>query len=310
MTGWHRNSRVATAALLALVVLDVVLVAAALRPTGSSGVAASSASSAFASIEPTGAPVSPSPTPSAPPAAASPLRTMIVALDTQHAWRVGAGSCSAGGAALATTADGGKTWVQAKASFRRIVRVRPTSAKAAFIVGADTSCTAGLMNTADGGGTWVAGGAATGAWLRDPRSSLVVRAPGSATSQPCGKRIVLDLAVVAAGSSRVLCAGGLVRSTADSGSTWTDLGTVVGAVALSVPTPTPAQTYVASLGARGCPGVQIMRVGQQVATACIPTPIPAGPGQIALSLIKGGGWLAIGNVTMRSTDGLLTWTAS
>jgi hypothetical protein len=47
-----------------------------------------------------------------------------------------------------------------------------------------------------------------------------------------------------------------------------------------------------------------------VATSCVKASIPAGPGQIALSLIKGGGWLAIGNVTMRSTDDLVTWKAS
>jgi hypothetical protein len=31
---------------------------------------------------------------------------------------------------------------------------------------------------------------------------------------------------------------------------------------------------------------------------------------VALSLVKGGGWLAVGEVTMRSTDGLLSWQAS
>jgi len=32
------------------------------------------------------------------------------------------GSCTAGGAALATTTDGGKTWVDAKTPLRTIVR--------------------------------------------------------------------------------------------------------------------------------------------------------------------------------------------
>jgi hypothetical protein len=34
------------------------------------------------------------------------------------------------------------------------------------------------------------------------------------------------------------------------------------------------------------------------------------PGQVALSLVNGGGWLAVGNKTMRSTDGLTTWRVS
>jgi photosystem II stability/assembly factor-like uncharacterized protein len=309
MASWHLKSRVATAALLALVVLDVVLVDAALRSTRSNGIDTSPVSSAYPSFDPTTAPASPSPTSSVTPAAA-PLQTMIVALDNNRAWRVGAGSCSAGGATLATTVDGGKTWAKGNANLRRIVRVRPTDNQAAFIIGADASCVAQLRATSDGGGTWVGGGDPGSAWFRDPQNPLVVRAPGSAMSQPCGKRAVLDLASLTAGSSRVLCADGLVRSTTDNGTTWNDVGTVAGAVALAVPPVNPAQTYVARLGAAGCTGVQILRVDQQVATSCVQTAIPAGPGQIAMSLVKGGGWLAIGNVTMRSTDDLVTWRVS
>jgi hypothetical protein len=29
-----------------------------------------------------------------------------------------------------------------------------------------------------------------------------------------------------------------------------------------------------------------------------------------MSMTRGGGWLALGNTTMRSTDGLITWRAS
>jgi hypothetical protein len=135
-----------------------------------------------------------------------------------------------------------------------------------------------------------------------------VNAPGSAKSRPCGKQAVLDLAVLtAAGSARVLCADGLVRSTTDNGSVWTDAGKVEGAVALAVPPASPAETYVARLGAPECAGVQILRVRQRVATSCIQAAVPAGPGQIALSLIQGGGWLSLGDTTMRSTDDLVTW---
>jgi hypothetical protein len=309
MASWHLNSRVATAALVALVVLDVALVATALGSTRSGGIDTSPVTSAYPSFEPTNAPVSPSPTPSA-TAAPVPLQTMIVALDNERAWRVGAGSCSAGGASLGTTVNGGKTWAKGSANLRRIVRVRPTDNRAAFIIGADTGCAAELKDTTDGGVTWLGGGAVANAWFRDPQNPLAVRAPGSAVSQPCGKLDVLDLAVLTAGSSRVLCADGLVRSTTVNGSTWTDLGTVTGAVALAVPAANPGQTYVVRLGAPECAGVQIRQVGQKVATSCVKASIPTAPGHIAMSLIKGGGWLAIGNVTMRSTDNLATWSVS
>ena len=309
MAEWHISSRVATAALLGMVALDATLVGTVLESTHTSGIDTSPVSSATASIDPTTAPVSPSPTASV-IAAKAPLQTMLVALDNQRAWRVGAGSCSAGGATLATTVDGGKTWAKSNANLPRIVQVRPADNQAAFIIGADSACTAELKNTSDAGGTWSLGGYVGRAWFRDPKNPMVVSSPGPANSQPCGKRAVLDLAVLTSGSARVLCADGLVRSTTGNGSVWSDVGKVDGAVALAVAPLSQAETYVARLGAPDCSGVQIMRVGQRVATSCIRASIPKDPGQIAMSMVRGGGWLALGNTTMRSTDGLVTWRAS
>jgi len=308
MGRWHISSRVAITGLVGLLALDVVLVGMALRSTHASGIDTSPLRSASASTDSTATPVSTSSTTQLTPAEA-PLQTLLVAVDNQRAWRVGAGSCSAGGATLATTADGGRTWTQAKTPMRRIVRVRPSDGQVAFVVGANASCAAELKNTSDGGGTWVSANTVGRAWFRHPTDPGAVRAPGPSTSHPCGKRAVLDLAVLSTGSARVLCADGLVRSTTDTGSSWTDVGTVAGAVALAVPSANPGRTYVVRLDA-GCAGVSILRVGQRVATSCIRATIPRDPGQIALSLVNGGGWLAVGNTTMRSTDGLLTWQVS
>jgi hypothetical protein len=235
---------------------------------------------------------------------------MLVALDDQRAWRVAAGSCASGGAALATTSDGGKTWTEAKVALRTIVRLRAEDIRAAFVVGASSSCAAELRDTTDGGGTWTSGGTAELAWFRDPKNPRMVRAPGPTTSQPCGKRAVLDLAVLATDSARALCADGLVRSTANNGADWKDVGRVDGAVALAVPKVKSAETYVVRLGAPDCEGVQIQRLPHRVATSCIKATVPKAPGQIAMSLTKGGGWVAVGTTTMRSTDNLKTWTVS
>ena len=314
MAVWHISSRVAKTALLGLVALDVALVAVALRSTHAGGIDTSPVRTASASIAPSPvspetAPVSPSPTASV-AVAKAPLQTMLVAFDGRRAWRIVAGSCSAGGATLAATADGGKTWAKRNAKLRRIVRLRPTGIGAAFVVGADASCAAELKDTSDGGSTWNSGGNVGAAWFRDLRNTIVLHAPGSTTSRPCGKHDVLDLAVLTAGSARVLCADGLVRSTTNSGVAWTDVGTVEGAVALAVPAVKPGETYVARLGAPDCAGVQILQVHPQNAVSCVQVAIPKGPGQIAVSLVKGGGWLAVGNTTMRSTDDLVTWRAS
>lgn len=324
------SSRLATAGLVALVALDVVLVGMALRSNRPSSIDTSPVNSA---IDSTGARVSPSSTPSvtasaesstrsakpstpatatatAPTAPAAPLQTMLVALDNQRAWRVTVGSCAAGGATVVTTTDGGTTWVDAKAPFRTIVRVRPTDGQAAFVIGAGSSCKGEFQSTGDGGGTWAAGSDVDSAWFRDPQNPRVLTAPGPSTSQPCGPHAVLDLAAMSAEAARVLCADGLVRSTTNTASSWTDSGKAGGAVSLAVLAASPAQTYVALLNAPGCAGVQVRRVDQSVATSCISTAVPKEPGQIALSLVDGGGWLSVGERTMRSTDKMVTWSAS
>ena len=313
MVAWHISPRASTAALVALVALDVALVATALRSTHANGIDVRPVSVATTSTDPSAV----TPTGTAPLSSASltaanaPLEKILVAVDEQRAWRISAGSCSSGGASLARTEDGGKTWVKGDPRVRRIIRVRPSDNRVAFIVGADSDCVAKLQDTSDGGGTWTSGGDVGRAWFRDPENPLVVWAPGSATSQPCGTRAVLDLAVdFTTGGARVLCADGLVRSATDSGSRWADVGKVTGAVALAVPTDSPAETYVAQLGAPKCAGVQILRVSQRLATSCIKVAIPKDSGQISLSLPKGSGWLSVDGTTMRSTDNLATWVQS
>ncbi len=308
MALWQVTPRVATAALLALVVLDLALVGSALRSTHPADIDTSPLSSSSVPGSSAESPGGGSSTGSV-SAAQAPLQTMIMALDNQRAWRVVAGSCSDGGAALATTADGGKTWTEGRTTLRRIVRLRPSDNRTAFVIGASSTCVAELRDTIDGGGTWTPAGTA-GTWFRDPKMPTVVRGPRAAATQPCGKGAVLDLAVLATNSARVLCADGLVRSTANGGVLWADVATVDGAVALAVPAAKSAESYVARLGAPDCAGVQILRVQPRAATSCVETAIPAVPGQIAMSLTKGGGWLAVGSTTMRSTDDLVTWAAS
>lgn len=308
MALWQVPPRVATTALVALVVLDVALVGMALRTTDSADIDTSPVSPSSASGSSAESSGGPSPTGSV-TVAKAPLQMMIMALDDQSAWRVVAGSCSDGGSALATTADGGKTWTKGSATLRRIVRLRPSDGGTAFVVGANSSCVAELRDTIDGGGTWTSADTA-GTWFRDPKKPTVVQAPRAAASQPCGKGAVLDLAVLATASARVLCVDGLVRSTVNNGVLWTDVARVDGAVALAVPMAKSAETYVARLGAPDCPGIQILRVQPRVATSCVETSIPEVPGQIAMSLTRGGGWLAVGATTMRSTDDLVTWAVS
>lgn len=313
---WNIPSRVATAGLVGLAVLDVVLAGVALRSTSTSGIDTSPLSSASvtgssaAASGRTSAATGPGMATGTTTTAEVVPRTMLVALDNQRAWRASAGSCSDGGATLAATADGGRTWTEGTAPMRTIARLQTADGQAAFVIGADLSCTAKVRETSDGGATWTTASAVAGAWFRDPKDPRTVGAPGRATSAPCGNRAVVDLVVLSTEAAQVLCVDGSVRSSSDTGSSWTASGKVVGAVALAVRSADPTTTYVARLNSPGCAGIQILRVGQSVETSCLRSAIPTEPGQIALSLVDGGGWVTVGDTTMRSTDGLVTWQVS
>jgi len=242
-------------------------------------------------------------------AASAPVLITLVALDSQRAWRVDGGSCSTGGAILETTANGGRTWLEGNPHVRGVVRVVSDERRVWFVGGLTSRCVAELRITGDGG-LWERLDYEKRAWFRDSENPQAVWAPGPSASLPCGKRAVLDLAVLPPASARVLCDDGVVRSTTNTGSSWTDSGRAPGAVALAVGSANPAQTFVARVGIPRCAGVQILRVGQSSATSCVPTTVPEEPGHIALSVFKGGGWLAVGDKTMRSTDELVTWSTS
>jgi len=318
MRRWSIPPGAATAGLVVLLVLDVVLVVGALRSTRTSVINTKPRSSATLNATAAGPPGSSTPsvttgsgaTGTAGTPAAAPLQTMLSAVDNQRAWRVSAGSCRSGGATMASTTNGGRTWVKGGLYIRRIVRVDAADGRAGFVIGADVECSAALRSTTDGGRTWGSPGTVGGYWFRDPANPRVVWAPGLTTSQPCAKDAVLDLAILPPNSARVLCPSGSVMSTTKAGSSWTNIGALPGAVALAVAPGSPGQTFVALVGAPGCAGVQILRVGQKVATSCARVALPKDPGQMALSLVKGGGWLSVGPRTLRSTDGLVTWSVS
>jgi len=314
------SPRVSTAGLVALVALNVVAVGWALRSNDTTPVSARSTiipatatteeSSPTPSLTPSGTSSTTATTDTATTAPAPRLQTILVAINDKAAWRIDVGSCAKGGAKVAITTDGGATWAHAKTSLNTVVRVRPTDSQSAFIVGADSTCAAELKNTSDAGATWASGSAVGSAWFRDLKSPVTVRSPGPASSAPCGQQAVLDLAVQSVGSARVLCADGLVRSTTDTGGSWTDSGKASGAVALAVSPASPAQTYVAIPDAPGCTGIQVRPIEASAPTSCVQSTAPRNPGQIALSLVAGGGWLSVGDTTFRSTDQLATWSTS
>jgi hypothetical protein len=310
-----------------LVVLDVVLVVAALginrgsagaTPTVTRVTDASSAPGVSSSPEPSttgSASPSPSPSPSVStpsatpaPAAAVPVERLLVAIDDRRAYRVTTGTCANGGAAISVTSDGGASWDPRPAPLASISRLiaRPGSA-VVYAVGAGTDCVATLQRSADRGESWTQAAPLADYFAIDPRRPGSVAIPGRGTVEACSGRPVLDLAVDG-GTLRVLCAGGRLRSTGAGATGWTDGPSLPGAVALTTTRTGPPRTYVARVGRPNCRGVDIVDVenpGDPI--GCLRRVEPVEPGSVSLSIPGSAGWLLVGGDLSRADETLGRW---
>ncbi len=295
--------RMALLGLLALLVVDVLLVALAFRPDAAG---ASPTATAAASV------TTASPTTSAPPALeAAPVKEVVVAVDGERAWRAALGTCQDGGARLRVTDDGGSTWTKRAAPARALGRVQPVDADRGFVIGATGSgCTVGEYATDDDAATWRGPREVEGGWSRVPGGNAkTVITPKREDARPCGATTVIDLARVSANRAVVVCADGrLVRST-DGGSKWTTMATVDGALAVGAREVdgTP-EVHVARV-TDGCEGVEVATVtgGKAARAACVKTSLDGAEGRVSLSVVDEAGWLAVADTIWRSDAKLETW---
>ena len=302
----HSVGRLALLGLLALVVVDLLLVALAFRPdpAGASVQVPAPVSTPTATTSTTSA---------APTAGTTPVREVIAAVDGRRAWRGTLGTCREGGAGLSVTADGGRTWTTRSAPAQALGRVQPVDAYRGFVIGAKVAgCSVGEYATDDDAATWRGPRAVEGGWSRrpggDPTTVITPRRPDA---RPCGTTTVVDLARVSATRAVVVCADGrLVRST-DGGGKWTTLATVEGALAVGArdDAGTPA-VYVAR-ATDDCAGVEVAKVSGAAASkvACVKTSLGGADGKVSISVVDEGGWLAVADATWRSDASLETWRA-
>jgi len=312
----QRSMTLANVGLVLLLLVDVLLLGAVLRFPG--GLNASGAAATDPTSRPpvaaTSAPVPASPTPetSTMPvqSAVVPLRTSVTAVDADVAWRFTVGSCVTGGAAVAVTVDGGRTWRDRPAPYPQISRVEPKDANSAFVVGADERCEMGVRTTTSAGVTWSAPGPVSDTWARDAKDPARVRAPAGRTGAPCGTVTVVDLARTAATSAQVLCADGSIHETSDGGRSWPSAGQVAGGLALDNRQDQSGTTaYVVAIGS-GCSGLSVSTVirGETKQLGCVDVPASPPAGAVALSVVADQGWLVVDKDTWRSRDALRTWT--
>jgi hypothetical protein len=303
-----------TGAVIALLVIDVALVSLALQrddPTPATPTPVVTLPDPTDEPDPVGTAGDATPTVSPTTTAAlapAPLTRLVVALDATHAWRVEVGACTDGGSAVATSADGGRTWVTRRSPLRTITRLRASSARSALVIGADATCSAAVRTTADSGQTWTGGAGLDRSWFRDPASTAVIHTSRGRSVRPCqGGAVVVDLLPASSTRATVLCGDGQVRSSGDSGSTWTASASARGALAAA--SDQGADTWVALPGAEGgCAGIALARASRPTAVVgCAAVSLTGvSPGSVALSAAGSSGWLLVGDRTLRSSDGMKT----
>lgn len=315
------KKRWATIGLGAFLLIDIILVALALRPPSvpESGTPLAGTTTRTSAPPSGGATSSSKTTPATTTTEATtttkagrpvPVQRLIVGLDADTAWRATAGTCKGGGSSIEATTDGGKHWTEGKSPARAIARIQPLQIGSGFILAAGADCSLREWTTADNAATWTGPKVISGGWARDLSQQSVVLTPGDPAAQPCGAQLVLDLSRTSAEQAETLCADGKVKVTNDGGSSWGDSGTASGAVALTNRVEgSVLSTYAARLNA-ACAGVQIVKVVQgrsATPVSCVQTTATPEPGQVGISASARAGWLVVGDETWTSGPDLTQW---
>jgi hypothetical protein len=236
-----------------------------------------------------------------------PTRT-VAAVGKSIAWVADVGTCAKPGRVRVTT-DGGGSW-SSEAAPAQVLRIRPDSGTAAFLTGGDSRCALRLWSTTDGGGSWGGAQSASRAWSRVPDDPTTVHVPTNGVVAPCPDSAkVIDLAAVDVQTALVLCAGGQVRSTSDSGRSWRTAFSAKGGLALAL-SPDGSAGAIARVE-KGCAGVVVLpvrdgAVGKQ--RSCVRS-TPAS-GKVAMAGSAARWWLVVGEDVFVASAPEGPWSAA
>lgn len=248
------------------------------------------------------------PTPDAAPVEPLPSGRILVAASDTLAWRASVGDCATP-ATVERTTDGGATWTGLDVGVAPAVRMKATSATDVFAIGGGADCAAAFRFSDDAGDRWVNDDAElAGSWYLRPSDRAVVHGPRGEVPTPCPAGLV-DLAGLDNSRAALLCTDGALHATADGGATWSPVGSVAQAIAL-----TPAgDGYVAgALRPESCDGVVLVpfdATGAGLETqefTCAPVS-DAEPGAVALAAAGDSLWLWAGDQVVISRDRGATW---
>jgi hypothetical protein len=325
-----RRRTATTIGLVALLLIDVALVALAFRnpfrgeltrAASGSPVATATAPATVPTGVSTGAPTS-GPTGRATSSSTGSPTTLpstdigsavtIVPVDGSTAWRFTSGSCRTGGATLALTTNGGTTWKSVESPLAMLARVQASDTERVVLLGAQSDCRLTTQRSGDAGLTWAPGGSPQ-MWFRDPQQAAEVTNSNGRVATPCGRAgSVASLVAVSAGAALALCEDGKTVETADAGATWVETGR--GLVALAIDAQVVSGRLAATVAgvSDNCDGLAITTISSGASTrvGCVDVGIDLGPqlrGRISLASAGDHWWLAIGADTFTSANAGKAW---
>jgi hypothetical protein len=253
---------------------------------------------------------SPSSTPPPDRKVAVPTR-LLLATSANSAWRASVGACKTQGRIERST-DGGKSWQQAvKATQGPIVQLGVESNGNLYTVGgAGEDCSMRYISYSKEGVIAGQTDKPLGLWSRDPKDLDQIQGPAWARAIPCKGQYVVGLASRSASEALLVCTGGLVMVTSNSGKSWKKADELVGTMAVSSG---GGHYWVAGIG-ENCRGISVRsftftkgKLSRGRSTCA--TDLPVTPGQIAIGANDKAIWLWADNEVHVSTDRGKTWQA-
>jgi hypothetical protein len=256
----------ATAAIIALLALNVVLIvplisgrnaipepadaaSAPLPTTGESGPSAGPSPSAAASSPDASAESTPSPD-----LVSGEPRRLLAANSDQVAWRAEPAGCGEE-SKIEVTTDGGDTWRVTDSGLKSVVRLRAFGDSSVFAIGADEDCKPVYAVDAYPGAEWRTDDSMLSeTWFRLPDELNTVHDPQDKTSKPCGEAGLVDLAGRGDDQAAALCGDGSIR-VRDGGVDWTTAAEHSDALGLSA----DDNRFVMAVQGSQCDGVEVRR---------------------------------------------------
>jgi photosystem II stability/assembly factor-like uncharacterized protein len=246
-----------------------------------------------------------------------PTQPILTLVDDRTAYRGTTGTCE-GGATLERTTDGGRTWKSLDVPVAHLLAVEVVTKTSVQLVGSvgGGDCVPTLWVSGDRGGTWNGPQDAVVGWYADPEEPATVHTLTGSVPSPCPDPAVAPFRLDAESptAATLLCAGGTVLRTTDTGRTWAPATEQPGAVALAWG---DADTgWLLDSDSEGCPSLTLLRTvdggGSWPAGGCVgKAPFDAASGQLpSLAFVGLQVGMAIVDGDVYTTDDAgYTWSA-